>query len=169
MGDLEFKRDSSNFIGTHQGGGWTQGALDGTRALDHSRVQANEGSLLWVPLCVVTNCQLEKSARHRSCELSSMPYLTEDCSLRDSLSDSSKELLMRGRERGQCTCDFGQRVCTISGEGNGNPLQYSCLENPMDRGVWWAIIHGVAKSRTRLSDFCVCVCVCVCTISHTSQ
>ena len=37
------------------------------------------------------------------------------------------------------------------GEGNGNPLQYSCLGNPMDRGVWWANIHGVAKSRTRLS------------------
>ena len=39
------------------------------------------------------------------------------------------------------------------GEGNGNPLQYSCLENPMDRGAWWAIVHGVAKSRTRLSNF----------------
>ena len=39
-----------------------------------------------------------------------------------------------------------------SGEGNGNPLQYSCLENPMDRGAWWAPVHGVAKSRTRLSD-----------------
>ena len=39
------------------------------------------------------------------------------------------------------------------GEGNGNPLQYSCLENPMDGGAWWAIVHGVAKSRTLLSDF----------------
>ena len=39
------------------------------------------------------------------------------------------------------------------GEGNGTPLQYSCLENPMDGGAWWAAIHGVAKSRTRLSDF----------------
>ena len=39
------------------------------------------------------------------------------------------------------------------GEGNGNPLQYSCLEKPMDRGAWWAAVHGVAKSRTRLSDF----------------
>ena len=38
-------------------------------------------------------------------------------------------------------------------EGNGTPLQYSCLENPIDRGAWWAIVHGVAKSRTRLSDF----------------
>ena len=39
------------------------------------------------------------------------------------------------------------------GEGNGNPLQYSCLENPMDRGAWWAAVHGVAKTRTRLSNF----------------
>ena len=34
------------------------------------------------------------------------------------------------------------------GEGNGNPLQYSCLENPVDRGAWWATVHGVAKSLT---------------------
>ena len=38
-------------------------------------------------------------------------------------------------------------------EGSGTPLQYSCLENPMDGGAWWAAVHGVAKSRTRLSDF----------------
>ena len=38
------------------------------------------------------------------------------------------------------------------GEGNGNPLQYSCLENPMDGGAWWATVHGVAKSQTLLSD-----------------
>ena len=39
------------------------------------------------------------------------------------------------------------------GEGNGIPLQYSCLENPMDGGAWWAAVHVVAKSRTQLSDF----------------
>ena len=39
------------------------------------------------------------------------------------------------------------------GEGNSNPLQYSCLENPMDGGAWWATVHRVTKSRTRLSDF----------------
>ena len=38
-------------------------------------------------------------------------------------------------------------------EGNGTPPQYSCLENPMDRGAWWAAVHGVAKSRKRLNDF----------------
>ena len=39
------------------------------------------------------------------------------------------------------------------GEGNGTPPQYSCLENPLDGGAWWAAVHGVAKSQTRLSDF----------------
>ena len=39
------------------------------------------------------------------------------------------------------------------GEGNGIPLQYSCLENPIDRGAWWAAVHGVTTSQTRLSDF----------------
>ena len=41
----------------------------------------------------------------------------------------------------------------VIGEGNGDPLQYSCLENPMDGGAWWAAVHGVVKSRTGLSDF----------------
>ena len=42
---------------------------------------------------------------------------------------------------------------SIPGEGNGNPLQYSYLENPMDGGTWWATVHRVAKSRTWLNDF----------------
>ena len=46
-----------------------------------------------------------------------------------------------------------QSLRRLPGEGNGNPLQYSCLENPMDRGAWWAAVHGVARSRTGLSDF----------------
>ena len=41
----------------------------------------------------------------------------------------------------------------LIGEDNGTPLQYSCLENPMDGGAWWAAVHGVAKSRAWLSDF----------------
>ena len=44
-------------------------------------------------------------------------------------------------------------VFKLNGEGDGTPLQYSCLGNPMDGGAWWATVHGVAKSRTRLSDF----------------
>ena len=41
----------------------------------------------------------------------------------------------------------------VLGKGNGTPLHLSCLENPMDGGAWWAAIHGVARSRTLLSDF----------------
>ena len=48
----------------------------------------------------------------------------------------------------ECTVCYGR-------EGNGTPLQYSCLDNPMDGGAWWAAVHGVAKSWTRLSDFTV--------------
>ena len=49
-----------------------------------------------------------------------------------------------------CSCAV---VWTFFGEGNGNPLQYSCLENPMDGGAWGAAVHGITEGRTRLSDF----------------
>ena len=48
---------------------------------------------------------------------------------------------------------FVDFFCNMFGEGDGTPLQYSCLENPMDGGAWWAAVHGVAKGQTRLSDF----------------
>ena len=44
-------------------------------------------------------------------------------------------------------------TCVSTDEGNGTPLQHSCLENPMDGGAWWAAVHGVATSQTQLSDF----------------
>ena len=47
----------------------------------------------------------------------------------------------------------GQFILYYIREGNGTPLEYSCLENPMDGGAWWAAVHGVAKSRTQLGDF----------------
>ena len=46
---------------------------------------------------------------------------------------------------------FSPLVGKIPAGGNGSPLQYSCLEKPVDRGAWWATVHGVSKSRTRLS------------------
>ena len=57
----------------------------------------------------------------------------------------------------ESTCDSGDLGSIPGsgrspGEGNGNPLQYSCLGNPMDRGAWWATVHGVMKSQTWLSD-----------------
>ena len=66
--------------------------------------------------------------------------------------------ITRGSEVKESACnarDLGliSGLGRFPGEGNGNPLQYSCLENPMDRGAWWATVHGVSKSWTRLSDF----------------
>ena len=57
---------------------------------------------------------------------------------------------MRKLKQGEVIC-----LCLVSdsGEGNGTPLQYSCLENPMDGGAWWAAVHGVAKNWIRLSNF----------------
>ena len=62
-----------------------------------------------------------------------------------------------GSDDVESACDVGDSgsipgLGKIPGVGNGNPLQHSCLENPMDRGTWWATVHGVAKSQTRLSN-----------------
>ena len=63
-----------------------------------------------------------------------------------------------GSEDRASACNAGDLGSTLGlgrspGEGNGKALQYSCLENSMDRGAWWATIHGVAKSQIKLSDF----------------
>ena len=47
----------------------------------------------------------------------------------------------------------------LDGEGNGTPLQYTCLENPMDRGAWWAAVCGVAQSRTQLKQLSMHACI----------
>ena len=62
-----------------------------------------------------------------------------------------------GSDSKESACDAGDLglvpgLGRSPGEGNGNPLQYSCLENAMDRGAWWAVVRGVTKSRTRLSS-----------------
>ena len=54
---------------------------------------------------------------------------------------------------------FYMRLSDFLGEGNGNPLQYSCLEDSMDGGAWLTTVHGVAKSQTRLSDFTFFLCI----------
>jgi len=64
--------------------------------------------------------------------------------------NAGKDLCIWSSKRARDAC--GQFYLSL-GEGNGTPLQYSCLENPMDGGAWWAAVHGVAKSWTRLSNF----------------
>ena len=70
--------------------------------------------------------------------------ITQDC----------QEVVHKKVEKSWISLKLLQLISNI-GEGNGTPLQYSCLGNPMDGGAWQAAIHGVAKSRTRLSDFTV--------------
>ena len=57
-----------------------------------------------------------------------------------------------GKESACSAGDLDSVPGRFPGEGNGYPLQYSCLENPMDRGAWWATVYEVAKSQTRLSN-----------------
>ena len=64
---------------------------------------------------------------------------------------------MQGSDGKESACNAGDLGLIpgsgrCPGAGNGNPLQYSCLGNLMDRGTWWAAVHGVARSQTRLSD-----------------
>ena len=73
--------------------------------------------------------------RHVTCVISFSPYIT--CSSND------KEPACNARDQGSIP-----GLGSSSREGNGNPLQYSCLENSMDREAWWAAVHGVTKSRT---------------------
>ena len=104
-------------------------------------------------------------------------YLFENDFLRSSLWDQCSQKFFQLYKSHQCTNHFRRFECLFPGgsqvkvsacnagdlglipgsgrspgEGNGTPLQYSCLENPMDRGAWWATVHGVAKSQTRLRD-----------------
>ena len=68
---------------------------------------------------------------------------------------SQKRAMSDGKASAYNSGDLGSipGLARSPGEGNGNPLQYSCLENPMDRGAWWATVHGVTKNGTGLSDF----------------
>ena len=70
---------------------------------------------------------------------------------RSSASRTAGTWMGRKSRREGDTCRHGPSILAYG--SNGTPLQYSCLENPMDGGAWWAAVHGVAKSRTWLSDF----------------
>ena len=70
-----------------------------------------------------------------------------------------------GSDSNECFCNVGELglipgLGRAPGEGNGYPLQYSCLENAMDRGVWKATVRGVAKSQIQLSNFTLCI-ICI--------
>ena len=88
--------------------------------------------------------------------------------------EQASSLWLRPSKESDCHCrrhkrhGFNPWVGKILGVGNGNPLRYSCLENSMDRGIWWAIINGVTKSWAWLSDWLhVCPHTCIHTHIHT--
>ena len=95
----------------------------------------------------ITATKKEEIGRKRSKEKEKMTVIDEDIGEGQPCSSDGKESVCNAGDPG--SMPWSGRS---SGEGNGNPLQYSCLENPMDRGAWRATVHGVAKSRTRLSD-----------------
>ena len=82
---------------------------------------------------------------------------TSSSSLSSSFRDATAAGLPRWHSVKESTCQRRRRKRHGSGRcpggGNGYPLQYSCLENPMDRGVWWATVHGITKSQTCLSNY----------------
>ena len=98
---------------------------------------------LCATLCDLTGCSLSGSSVH------ACPTL---------INTQSVELTFPGGSDGkESACDAGDPGSIAGsgrspGEGNSNPLQYPCLENPMDRGTWRAVVHGVAKSQTQLSN-----------------
>ena len=81
------------------------------------------------------------------CPSPALPMTSSFPIVRSQLSSDSKESAFNAEDL-SAILGLGRSPA----EGNGNPLQYSCLENPMDRGVWQATVHGVVKSQTRLSD-----------------
>ena len=75
------------------------------------------------------------------------------CRLISVLTSYPVMMIVRGTREGTTSKAKFMSSFRVGQEGSGNPLQYSYLENPMDGGAWWAAVHGVAKSRARLSDF----------------
>ena len=85
-------------------------------------------------------------------------FLGDQCKEIEENNRMGKTSLVAQRLKRESACNAGDLglipgLGRSPGKGNGNPLQYSCLENPMDGGVWWATVHVFAKSQTRLSDF----------------
>ena len=76
----------------------------------------------------------------------------DDTTLMAESEEELKSLLLKVKVESE-KAGLKLNIQKMNGEGNGNPLQYSCLENPMDGGAWWAAVHGVTESWTRLSDF----------------
>ena len=151
--------------------GWIQRRLSN---LDYLRTQNTLVGICWLgaqsclTLCYPMDCGLPGSSVHRISQARVLEWVAISFSRESSLpsdqncdSHTGRWILnhfpggLDGKASAYDAGDLGSvpGLGRSPGEGNGNPLQYSCLENPMDQGVWWATVHGVAKSQTWLSDF----------------
>ena len=97
------------------------------------------GHLVLGSLASTLTCELDNSLPFRGCPIRSKGF------------SGGSEVKASARNAGGLGSIPGSG--RFPGEGNSNPFQYFCLENPMDEEAWWATVHGVTKSRTRLSDF----------------
>ena len=118
---------------------WTA-AYQAPPSMGFSRQEYCSGMALPSPLWWPMKCQAFAMAAHSSTLAWKIPWTEEPCRLQ------SMELL-RVRHTERLHFHF---LLSCIGEGNGTPLQCSCLENPRDRGAWWAAVYGVAQSQTRL-------------------
>ena len=94
----------------------------------------------------------ELPEKGKSCWVGNMLYITSCIYAQRNTFNHESQIYFLDR-RGKDHCCLFYLFCPlylIIGEGNGNPLQWSCLENPRDGGAWWATVYGVAQSRTRL-------------------
>ena len=122
--------------------------------LENSR----DGGALWAAICGVaqSRTQLKRLSSSSSSPTSRRRWWHPTPVLLPGKSHGRRSLggcSPWGREESDTTERLNWTDVLIWGEGNGNPLQYPCLENPMDGGAWEAAVHGVAKSQARLSDF----------------
>ena len=96
-------------------------------------------------------CYLRRKKTFVKCFESIRVYFPHNVTMFPGSSSTTRKSNLQTFLQPLCLCLLNSGIYIY--EGNGNPLQYSCLENPMDRGAWQAAIHGVMKSRTRLSNF----------------
>ena len=123
--------------------------------------EAHISQSLHPTITVFQNYRVHRSVEKRDFRIPFHPYVygTRGSGRMRGFSKVLQLLLAKLREELLClSCVFAfsslwTTLSMIVGEGDGTPLQYSCLENPMDGGAWCAAVHGVAKSRTRLSEF----------------
>ena len=120
----------------------------------------SEAKALFVPICCdPMDCSLRGSSVHGIFQARVLEWVAISFSRGSSRPRDQTQI---SRIAGRCFTIWttrGAHSHILYGEGNGNPLQYSCLENPVDRGAWWAAVHGVAQHRTQMKWLSMHACI----------